>query len=80
LGVFKKGAFRIALAARAPVVPIVLHDARKLLPRGGWIMRATTVHVTALAPIATDAWSLATLDTHVAAVRDAFAATLAAGA
>jgi len=76
---FKKGAFRIALAARAPIVPIVLHDARNLLPRGGWIMRAGTVHVSVLAPIATEAWSLETLDAHVAAVRQRFVATLARG-
>jgi putative phosphoserine phosphatase/1-acylglycerol-3-phosphate O-acyltransferase len=78
VGPFKKGAFRIALAARAPIVPIVLHDAHNLLPRGGWIMRAGTVHVSVLAPIATNAWSIEALDAHVAAVRKRFVATLAA--
>lgn len=77
---FKKGAFRIALAARAPIVPIVLHDAHDLLPRGGWIMRAGTVHVSVLAPIATDAWPIEALDAHVAAVRERFAVALARGA
>jgi len=80
VGPFKKGAFRIALAARAPIIPIVLHDARNLLPRGGWIMRAGTVHVSVLAPIATEAWSIEALDAHVAAVRERFVATLARGA
>ncbi len=80
VGAFKKGAFRIAIAARAPIVPIVLHDARNLLPRKGWIMRAGTVHVSVLAPIETDAWSLATLDALVAEVRERFVGTLAGGA
>jgi putative phosphoserine phosphatase/1-acylglycerol-3-phosphate O-acyltransferase len=79
VGPFKKGAFRIAIAARAPIVPIVLHDARHLLPRKGWIMRAGTVHVSVLAPIETETWSLASLDAHVAAVRERFVATLAHG-
>ena len=79
VGPFKKGAFRIALAAHAPIVPIVLHDARNLLPRGGWIMRAGTVHVSVLAPIATEAWSIETLDAQVAAVRERFVATLTRG-
>ena len=79
VGAFKKGAFRIALAARAPIIPIVLHDAGKVLPRDGWIMRAATVHVSVLPPIATDAWSLERLDAHVAAVRQRFLATLERG-
>ena len=61
-------------------MPIVLHDAHDLLPRGGFIMRAGTVHVSVLAPIATDAWSIETLDAHVAAVRDRFVTVLRRGA
>lgn len=79
VGAFKKGAFRIALAARVPIVPIVLHDAGNVLPLHGWIMRAASVHVTVLPPIATDAWSLERLDTHIAAVRERFVATLEHG-
>ena len=80
VGPFKKGAFRIAIAAGAPIVPIVLHDAHELLPRNGWIMRAGTVHVSVLAPVATEDWLLDTLDAHVAQVRDSFVAALARGA
>jgi hypothetical protein len=42
-------------------------------------MRAGTVHVSVLAPIETETWSLASLDAHVAAVRERFGATLAHG-
>jgi putative phosphoserine phosphatase/1-acylglycerol-3-phosphate O-acyltransferase len=76
LGPFKKGAFRIAMAAGAPIVPIVLHNAFEVLPRGGWFMRATTLRVTVLPPIPTKEWSLEELDARVEEVRQRFVATL----
>ena len=79
LGPFKKGAFRLAMAARVPIVPIVLHDAWRVLPRRAWVMTAATVHVSVLAPIATDDWTLADLDARIADARARFAAALARG-
>jgi hypothetical protein len=43
-------------------------------------MRAGTVHVSVLEPVATETWSQHGLDSHIAAVRDRFVAVLAAGA
>jgi putative phosphoserine phosphatase/1-acylglycerol-3-phosphate O-acyltransferase len=77
VGPFKKGGFWIAMGARVPVVPIVLHNARDVLPRGGWVMRPATVRVSVLQPIPTADWSPATLDAHVDAVRRRFVETLA---
>lgn len=79
LGAFKKGAFRLAMEARVPIVPIVLHDAWRVLPRGAWVMTAATVHVSVLAPIPTDDWTLPDLDARIADVRARFAAALARG-
>jgi putative phosphoserine phosphatase/1-acylglycerol-3-phosphate O-acyltransferase len=69
LGPFKKGAFRLALAARVPIVPIVLHDSARILPRKAIAVRPGTVHVEVLEPIATDAWTRASLDAQIAEVR-----------
>jgi putative phosphoserine phosphatase/1-acylglycerol-3-phosphate O-acyltransferase len=33
LGSFKKGGFRLAMAAGVPIVPIAIHDAWRVLPR-----------------------------------------------
>jgi putative phosphoserine phosphatase/1-acylglycerol-3-phosphate O-acyltransferase len=76
VGAFKKGAFWIAMGARVPIVPIVLHNARDVLPRGGWLMRSARVRVTVLEPIPTTSWNPAELDDRVAAVRDRFVETL----
>jgi putative phosphoserine phosphatase/1-acylglycerol-3-phosphate O-acyltransferase len=79
VGRFKKGAFRVAHAAGVPLVPIVIHDAAAVLPRGGWIMTAATVHVTVLAPLDPAAWRLEDLDRHVAEVEERYRRTLARG-
>lgn len=77
VGPFKKGGFWIAMAARAPIVPIVVHNARDVLPKGGWLMRTATVRVSVLAPIETRSWTPADLAAQVAAVRERFVEALA---
>jgi putative phosphoserine phosphatase/1-acylglycerol-3-phosphate O-acyltransferase len=66
---FKKGAFRLAMAAGVPLVPIVIHDARSVLPRGGRLMRAGRVRVDVLPPVPTAGWTRDRLDDEIAAVR-----------
>jgi putative phosphoserine phosphatase/1-acylglycerol-3-phosphate O-acyltransferase len=69
LAPFKKGAFRLAMAAGVPLVPIVIHDARKVLPRAGRLMRAGRVRVDVLPPVPTASWTHDRLDDEIAAVR-----------
>jgi putative phosphoserine phosphatase/1-acylglycerol-3-phosphate O-acyltransferase len=76
LGPFKKGPFHIAAEAGVPVVPIVIHNATDVLPKGGFFVRPATVRVDVLPPISTDKWSAETIDKHVAFVRRKFLRTL----
>jgi len=76
LGAFKKGPFHIAMQAGVPVVPIVIHNASDVLPKGGFFVRPATVHVDVLAPIATGDWSAASVERHVADVRDRYLGVL----
>jgi len=78
LGPFKKGAFRLALAARVPIVPIVIHDSYQVMPRGSLLTWPATVHVDVLEPVPTDDWTLASLDARIAEVRQRYVAQLAA--
>jgi 1-acyl-sn-glycerol-3-phosphate acyltransferase len=50
---FKKGPFVLAIAARAPVVPVVVHGAREVMRKGSWQVRAGTVDVHLLPPVET---------------------------
>ncbi len=72
LGRFKKGAFHLAIQAEVPVVPIVIHNAIDVSPRGQFVMRPATVKVTILPPVDTSEWRAETVDEHVDYVRDMF--------
>lgn len=78
IGRFRKGAFRIAMAAGVPLVPIVIENAADVLPRGAWIMTAATVRVRVLPPLDTRGWRPETLDREVAAVERLYRRALGA--
>ncbi len=72
LGRFKKGAFHLAMQAQVPIVPIVIHNAIDVAPRGQYAFKPATVKVTVLPPVETKGWSPLTMDEHVHDVRDMF--------
>ncbi|MBV43052.1 MAG: hypothetical protein CL834_08465 [Crocinitomicaceae bacterium] len=54
LNAFKKGAFYLAAGAKVPVIPMHVHGTRKVLPKGGWLLRPNSVHVRFGEPIHPD--------------------------
>jgi putative phosphoserine phosphatase/1-acylglycerol-3-phosphate O-acyltransferase len=74
---FKKGAFRLAMAAGVPLVPIVIHGAHDVLPRGGCLMRPGRVRVEVLPAVPTSSWTRNRLDDEIAAVRQLYLKRLA---
>ena len=76
LGPFKKGAFHLAMQAGVPIVPIVIHNAGDVAPKGDFVFRPATVEVDVLPPVDTSEWSIRTIDDHVREVRNLFLRTL----
>jgi len=76
IGKFKKGAFHMAMAARVPIVPVVLKNALDALPRHGVVIRPTTVDVVVHPPIPTTDWRREDLDEHIAAIENLYEETL----
>jgi 1-acyl-sn-glycerol-3-phosphate acyltransferase len=66
---FKKGAFHIAMQTVLPMVPIGLDGARDIIPADAWVTRPGVVYVTVGEPIPTSDWKVATMNQHVAHVR-----------
>jgi putative phosphoserine phosphatase/1-acylglycerol-3-phosphate O-acyltransferase len=77
VGPFKKGAFRIAMAAGIPIVPIVIRNAELIGGRNASSMNPGTVDVAVLPPIPTTTWQVKHLDARIAEVRQLFLDTLA---
>ena len=80
LGPFKKGPFHIAMQAGVPIIPIVIHNATDVLPKGGFFIRPSTVYVDVLEPVQTESWSADTVEQHVSDVRGLFLEQLEQGA
>lgn len=72
LGEFKRGPFHIAMQAGVPVVPIVIHNASDVLPKGGFFIRPSRVVVDVLEPVSTESWKPETVATHVREIRNMY--------
>jgi putative phosphoserine phosphatase/1-acylglycerol-3-phosphate O-acyltransferase len=77
VGPFKKGPFRIAMAAGIPIVPIVIRNAEIIAARNSTTMNPGTVDVAVFPPIPVDDWTLDTLPDRIAEVRQLYLDTLA---
>ena len=73
---FKKGAFHLAIQAGVPMVPIVIHNAGDVAPKGDFVFRPATVDVEVLPPVDTSTWKAETVNEHVREVRNMFARVL----
>ncbi|MEU7766369.1 HAD-IB family hydrolase [Nocardia sp. NPDC049190] len=76
VGLFKKGAFHIAIQAGVPVIPVVIRNAGEICWRNAMVARPGTVDVAILDPIDVSGWNPDDLDDDVAGVRQLFIDTL----
>jgi 1-acyl-sn-glycerol-3-phosphate acyltransferase len=74
IGHFNKGAFHLATALHAPIVPLYFEIPRAVDPGRGFDARPGTVTVHVLPTIDTRGWVLADLERNVASVRAVFVA------
>ena len=58
------------------MVPIVIHNAGDVAPKGDFVFRAATVDVEVLPPVDTSQWRSETVEDHVREVRNMFARAL----
>ncbi len=72
LGPFKKGAFHLAIQAGVPIIPIVIKNAYKAMPKGTTMLRPTHIEVVVLDPVETGLWKLKNMDQHIEEVRNKF--------
>ncbi|MDG1171035.1 MAG: lysophospholipid acyltransferase family protein [Sulfitobacter sp.] len=72
LGPFKAGAVVVARATGRHILPIVIHDSERLLPRGTFVPRSGTIRIEVLAPFICD--PDAPVDADVARLRGAMVA------
>ncbi len=74
---FKKGAFRMAMTAGIPIIPIVLRNAEDVSGRGGRTLNPGTIDVLVGPPVSVADWTLRNLDKRIAEVRQFYVDTLA---
>lgn len=76
VGPFKKGPFRIAMAAGIPIVPIVIRNAEVIAHRDSSTFNPGTVDIAVYPPIPVDDWTVENLTERIAEVRQIYLDTL----
>ncbi|WP_066898434.1 HAD-IB family hydrolase/lysophospholipid acyltransferase family protein [Mycolicibacterium houstonense] len=76
VGPFKKGPFRIAMAAGVPIVPIVIRNAEVIAHRDSSTFNPGTVDVAVYPPISVADWTVDNLSDRIAEVRQIYLDTL----
>lgn len=76
VGEFKKGPFRIAMAAGVPIVPIVIRNAEVIAERNSSTFNPGRVEVAVFPPIPVDDWTGENLNERIAEVRQLYLDTL----
>ncbi len=76
VGPFKKGPFRIAMAAGIPIVPIVIRNAEVIAARDSSTFNPGTVDVVVYPPIPVDDWTVENLPDRIAEIRQLYLDTL----
>ena len=76
---FKKGGFRMAMAAQAPIVPVAIQGGREAMRRGSWLIQPVTVSIRVGPPIETAGMSIEQRDEIIARVRANIEQLLAQG-
>jgi len=69
LGPFKKGAFRMAMQAGVPIVPVVFRNVLDAMPKGALVVHRATVEAVVLPPVDTSEWTLEGLADEIDAIR-----------
>ncbi|CAN5347344.1 HAD-IB family hydrolase [soil metagenome] len=77
VGPFKKGPFRIAMAAKVPIVPVVIRNAEVIAARDSSVMNPGTVDIAVFPPISVADWTSENLAERIAEVRQLYLDTLA---
>lgn len=77
VGQFKKGPFRLAMAAGVPIVPIVIRNAEVLSARNSATLHPGTVDIIVYPPLSLEGWTLDNLPEKIAEVRQLYIDTLA---
>ncbi|WP_199255490.1 HAD-IB family hydrolase/lysophospholipid acyltransferase family protein [Mycolicibacterium mengxianglii] len=76
VGPFKKGPFRIAMAAQVPVVPVIIRNAEVIASRDSSVMNPGTVDVAVFPPISVAGWTAENINDRIAEVRQLYLDTL----
>jgi putative phosphoserine phosphatase/1-acylglycerol-3-phosphate O-acyltransferase len=76
VGPFKKGPFRLAMAAGIPIVPVIIRNAEVIAARNSSTAHPGTVDIAVFAPVSVADWTVDDLDERIAGIRRLYLDTL----